>query len=102
MIIGRIFTLFGGPGSAAMLINALSALASAFTILFLFWTITHIARKVIATDNEMTTGETIAILGSGLVGALAYTFSDSFCFQQLKVRFMLPHPCLQLWFSGLS
>jgi len=48
MIVGRFFTLFGGPESAAKLINALSALASAFTIMFLFWTITHLAKKLVA------------------------------------------------------
>ena len=58
----------------------MSALASAFTILFLFWTITHLAKKLIKKDGEYSLGQTIAILGSGVVGALAYTFSDTFWF----------------------
>ncbi len=84
MILGRFFTLFGGAESAGMLINTLSALASAFTILFLFWTITHIARKIVFDENGLSQGQTIAILGSGLVGALAYTFSDTFWFSAVE------------------
>ena len=84
MILGRFFTLFGGPESAGLLINSLSALASAFTILFLFWTITHIAQKIVSENKELTKGETLAILGSGIVGALAYTFSDSFWFSAVE------------------
>lgn len=84
MIVGRVFTLFGGPDSAAKLINALSGLASAFTILFLFWTITHLAKKLIIVKNEITTGQTVAIIASGFVGALAYTFSDTFWFSAVE------------------
>ncbi len=85
MILGRFFTLFGGsPSNAAVMINAMSGLASAFTILFLFWTITHVARKLITSDGEYTMGQTIAILGSGVVGALAYTFSDTFWFSAVE------------------
>src|SRR5665811_737112 len=84
MILGRFFTLFGGPESAAKLINALSGLASAFTIMFLFWTITHLAKKLVVRKNEITTGQTIAIIASGFVGALAYTFSDTFWFSAVE------------------
>ncbi|NQU55181.1 MAG: DUF2723 domain-containing protein [Bacteroidetes bacterium] len=84
MIIGRFFTLFGGPEDAAKLINALSGLASAFTILFLFWTITHFAKKMVAAKDEITTGQTIAIISSGFVGALAYAFSDTFWFSAVE------------------
>ena len=85
MILGRFFTLFGGsPSNAAVMINSMSALASAFTILFLFWTITHLAKKLIKTEGEYTMGQTIAILGSGVVGALAYTFSDTFWFSAVE------------------
>src|SRR6056297_2383358 len=81
MILGRFFTLFAGDvAHAAKMVNLLSAMASAFTILFLFWTITHLVRKIFIQGNEYTTGNIIAILGSGLVGALAYTFSDTFWF----------------------
>ncbi|HET6557218.1 MAG TPA: DUF2723 domain-containing protein [Prolixibacteraceae bacterium] len=85
MILGRFFSLFGGgPSKAALMINAMSALASAFTILFLFWTITHLAKKLIKADGEYTLGQTIAILGAGVVGALSYTFSDTFWFSAVE------------------
>ncbi|MCF6334100.1 MAG: DUF2723 domain-containing protein [Draconibacterium sp.] len=84
MIIGRFFTLFGGPGSAARLINSMSALASGFTIMFLFWTITHFAKKLITVKDEISLGQTIAIIASGLVGALAYAFSDTFWFSAVE------------------
>jgi len=85
MIMGHFFSLFGGaPSNAAVMINAMSALASAFTILLLFWTITHIAKKLIKPQGEYTMGQTIAILGSGGVGALAYTFSDTFWFSAVE------------------
>jgi hypothetical protein len=85
MILGRFFTFFGGsPSNAAFMINAMSGLASAFTILFLFWTITHLAKKLIRPEGEYTLGQTVAILGSGVVGALAYTFSDTFWFSAVE------------------
>lgn len=84
MILGRFFTIFADPSSAAMMINALSALASAFTILFLYWTITHLAQKLVGTEKEYSLGQTVAIIGSGVVGALAYTFSDTFWFSAVE------------------
>ena len=85
MIVGRMFTLFGGPENAAKLVNIMSALASAFTIMFLFWTVTHLARKVLTQNGEeMTQGQSIAVIASGLVGALAYTFSDTFWFSAVE------------------
>lgn len=85
MILGRFFTILGGSASnAAVMINSMSALASAFTILFLFWTITHLSKKLIKAEGEYTTGQTLAILGSGVVGALAYTFSDTFWFSAVE------------------
>jgi len=85
MILGRFFTILGGsPANAAVMINSMSALASAFTILLLFWTITHLAKKLVKPEGEYTTGQIIAILGSGVVGALAYTFSDTFWFSAVE------------------
>jgi hypothetical protein len=86
MLMGRFFTNFASDSQhAAMMINLMSALFSALTILFLFWTITHLARKIVPKDeNNMTTGELITIIGSGLVGALAYTFSDTFWFSAVE------------------
>ena len=86
MIMGRFFTMFAGStAQVPVMVNIMSALASAFTIMFLFWTITHMARKVIETDKtEMTTAQMIAIIGAGAVGALAYTFSDTFWFSAVE------------------
>jgi len=85
MIMARIATLFAGSNAtAAKMINALSALASAFTIMFLFWTITHLAKKLIAGNREMNKGQMIAVLASGLVGAMAYAFSDTFWFSAVE------------------
>jgi hypothetical protein len=85
MIMGRLFNLFASnPSHVAIMVNSMSALASAFTILFLFWSITHIAKKLVKTDGEFSTGQIIAILGSGVVGALAYTFSDTFWFSAVE------------------
>ncbi|MFZ5431138.1 MAG: protein O-mannosyl-transferase family [Bacteroidota bacterium] len=85
MVVGRLFTLLGGsPSNAAVMINIMSALASAFTILFLFWSITHLAKKLVATDDEISTGSLITILGAGLVGALGYAFTDTFWFSAVE------------------
>ena len=84
MILGRFFTLFApDPGSVAFMINLMSALSSAFTIMFLFWTITHLGRKIFMNEKEET-WRSWAVLGAGLVGALAYTFSDTFWFSAVE------------------
>jgi len=86
MLMGRIFSMMAGGDTTkvAYAVNSMSALASAFTILFLFWSITHLARKIIAAEQYLTTGKLIAILGSGIVGALGYTFTDSFWFSAVE------------------
>jgi hypothetical protein len=111
MMLGRLFSMFGGPDGAAMMVNGMSALSSSFTILFLFWTITLLAKKTVLNpgialfnkkenkalddllegDNvapqgtkNLTEGQKWAILGSGLIGALAYTFTDSFWFSAVE------------------
>lgn len=86
MIISRLFAIFSpSPEKQALMINGMSALASAFTILFLFWTITHLARKiVIGKESSCSLAQVIVIMGAGLVGALAYTFSDTFWFSAVE------------------
>ena len=82
MLMGHFFSLFASDTShVAMCVNALSALASAFTILFLFWTITALAKKLVQPENLW---KGIGILGAGAVGALAYTFSDTFWFSAVE------------------
>ena len=85
LIIGRFFTLLAGgaPQYAAMMINLMSALASSFTILFLFWTITRLARRYFG-NTPASIVNYILVLCSGAVGALAYTFSDSFWFSAVE------------------
>jgi len=88
MMLGRVASAFVGPENVPVAINTLSALCSAFTILFLFWSITHMARKLVLRDGkgELTTGQLIAVLGSGVVGSLAYTWSDSFWFSAVEAE----------------
>lgn len=88
MLLGRLFSIFApGVDKVAMLVNILSALASAFTILFLFWTITHLARKIVLTNSdELSTGRIAAIIGSGMTGALAYAVSDTFWFSAAEAE----------------
>lgn len=85
-MLGRFFSLFafGDTSRVALMINSMSAIASGFTILFLFWSITSLARKIVAPSDDFTTGKALAVVGSGLVGALAYTFSDSFWFSAVE------------------
>ena len=88
MLMGRFFSLFATETTyVAMCINALSAMCSAFSILFLFWTITHLGRKLLVKNGnieEISLGQGFSILGAGLVGALAYTFSDTFWFSAVE------------------
>jgi hypothetical protein len=84
MIFGRLFTIFANSENAAVLINAMSALASAVTIMFLFWTITHLAKKIISDTDDLKNGTTLTIMIAGSVGSLAYTFSDTFWFSAVE------------------
>ena len=86
-LLGRVFVIFFGnsPDTAARAINLMSAFASGFTILFLFWTITHFARKMfVNVGEELTTQQLFTVMGAGIVGALAYTFSDSFWYSAVE------------------
>ena len=87
-MLGAFFAMFTSESTQiAKMVNFMSGLASAFTILFLFWTITILAKKLIVKKaEELTSGNAIAILGSGVVGALAYTFSDSFWFSAVEAE----------------
>jgi len=88
VLIGRFFIILFGdnPLTAAKAVNIMNALASGFTILFLFWTITHFARRIVHTDvtKPLTGSQIFSIMGAGIVGALAYTFSDSFWYSAVE------------------
>jgi MFS family permease len=85
-LLGRFFIiLFGAATNPAFAVNIMSAVASGFTILFLFWTITHFARKLLVGFNDMPTlPQTFTIMAAGIVGGLAYTFSDSFWYSAVE------------------
>jgi hypothetical protein len=85
-MMARFMILFAGGDvtKVPVMVNIMSALASAFAILFLFWSITALAKKLVAPKGGATTAQLIAIMGSGAVGALAYTFSDSFWFSAVE------------------
>ena len=87
ILVGRFAANFAGGDVMAVskCVNAMSALLSAATILFLFWTITHLARRLVTRDgSQLTRANVWAILGAGIVGALAYTFTDTFWFSAIE------------------
>ena len=86
MLTANLFSQFvSDPSEVARMVNTMSALLSAATIMFLFWSITHLVRRLLLRDNsEMTLGKMITIEASGLVGALIYTFSDTFWFSAVE------------------
>ncbi|HVG41111.1 MAG TPA: DUF2723 domain-containing protein, partial [Chitinophagaceae bacterium] len=84
-LLGRFFIILFGGSNPAFAVNVMSAVVSGFTILFLFWSITHFARKLLVGINEEpATLQTYTIMGAGIVGALAYTFSDSFWYSAVE------------------
>lgn len=87
MMIARLFTLlsFGHTEYVGVMVNTMSSLASGFTILFLFWTITHLARKIFARDTDsLTKSQCWTVIGAGIIGAMAYTFTDTFWFSAIE------------------
>ncbi len=86
-MIGAFFSMFALEASQiARMVNYVSSFSSAFTILFMFWTITNLCRKLISGEANFTNNKAIAVLGSGVVGALAFTFSDSFWFNAVETE----------------
>lgn len=86
LLIGRVFTLFAGANTAhvALMVNTVSALASAFTILFLFWSISHFSIKILGIKDCYSFGEKTAIIGSALIGSLSFAFTDTFWFSAVE------------------
>ncbi|MCB0446310.1 MAG: DUF2723 domain-containing protein [Gelidibacter sp.] len=84
---GAFFSMFAiEPSQIGMMLNMMSAVASAFTILFMFWTITLLLKKLVGTEEKLTQNNKVAILGSALVGSLAFTFTDSFWFNAVETE----------------
>lgn len=85
LLLGRLFSFLamGDVTQVAYWINMLSVLSSGFTVLFLFWSITHLAKKLVTPDTSYTN---FVIIGGGLIGALSYTFSDSFWFSAVEAE----------------
>jgi len=95
MTIQRLFAILAGNNKTAMaaVINSESAIASGFTILFLFWTITHFAKKLLVKNETFSPQQVWLIMGSGVVGALAYTFSDTFWFSAVEAEVYATSSC---------
>ncbi len=86
-MLGAFFSMFAlEPSQVGFMMNMMSAVSSAFTILFMFWTITLLLKKIIGHKNDITKEKAIAILGSGVVGSLAFTFTDSFWFNAVETE----------------
>jgi hypothetical protein len=90
-MLGHLFTMFAAPQNAALMANVFSALCSAFTILFLFWSITRLVRRLtdgadsaLDSSREPAAVRTLTVMSCGAVGALAYTFSDTFWFSAVE------------------
>ncbi len=86
-MIGAFFAMFAtAPEQIARMVNYLSGVSSAFTVLFMFWTITNLTRKLISREEPLSESKSIAVLGSGLIGALTFAFSDSFWFNAVETE----------------
>lgn len=87
-MLGAFFSIFtfGNNALIGWMMNMMSAVSSAFTILFMFWTITILLKKIVGADGEINKNQAFAILGSGLVGSLAFTFTDSFWFNAVETE----------------
>lgn len=88
LMIGRIFSLFAGSDvtKIAFCVNMVSAITSALCVMFFFWTITHLAKKILSNDSDPAAGQMISIFGAGLVGALTLNFSDTFWFSAVEAE----------------
>ena len=87
-MIGAVFAMFafGDETKVALMVNMVSVVSSAFAVLFTFWIITNLAKKIITKNAKLSNSKALAVFGSGLVGALAFTFSDSFWFNAVETE----------------
>ncbi|MCK8522463.1 DUF2723 domain-containing protein [Aquimarina sp. D1M17] len=103
-MIGAFASTFASDASQiAYMVNLTSAVASAFTILFMFWSITILVRKLIVKNEEFTSGKALAVLGSAFVGSLAFTFTDSFWFNAVEAEVYAMATCIlsAMFYLGL-
>ncbi|TPN86089.1 glycosyltransferase family 117 protein [Aquimarina algicola] len=103
-MIGAFASIFASePTQIALMVNMTSAFASAFAILFMFWSITILAKNIVSKDETVSQGQSFAILGSGFVGALAFTFTDSFWFNAVEAEVYAMATCILavLFYLGL-
>jgi hypothetical protein len=102
LMLGRVATLFafGDTSKVALTMNGLSAICSGFAIMFLYWTITHLVRKTFLSTRQLETGSILVILGSGIIGSLAYTFSDTFWFSAVEGELYALSSLIIAFFSG--
>ncbi|OEK09222.1 hypothetical protein A8C32_10875 [Flavivirga aquatica] len=86
-MLGAFFSMFAfKPSQVGFMMNMMSAIASAFTILFMFWTISLLLKKLVSNNEELSQDKSMAILGSSLVGSLAFAFTDSFWFNAVETE----------------
>ncbi|MCX6249748.1 MAG: DUF2723 domain-containing protein [Bacteroidetes bacterium] len=103
-LIGRMFSLlaFGNTAKVAVMINAMLSLSSSFTILFLFWSITMLARKIIVPEGDTTKSQMWSIFAAGFVGSMSFTFSDSFWFSAVEANvFGMSYLCTAIVFWAM-
>ncbi len=102
LLVGRIFSLIAGEKAELVpfMVNSLSVVAGSFTILFLFWTISHFALKIVGKKKKYSSGEIISVIGSATVGSLCLAFSDTFWFSVVEGRtstFLSLFTALMFW-----
>ncbi|MEL6812133.1 MAG: DUF2723 domain-containing protein, partial [Bacteroidota bacterium] len=103
-LLGAFFSIFAmDPTSIALTINLMSVFSSAFTILFMFWSLTLLLTNIVSKSSELNKNNSIAILGSAAVGALAFTFTDSFWFSAVEAEVYAAAACIMsiLFYCGL-
>jgi hypothetical protein len=101
ILMGRFFTMLApSPAMAAMFMNAMSALAASFTVMLLFWIITHLGKRFIAPGVEPTRSQTFSLMGAALVGSMAFCFPTLNGSWPLRLRPTQQAACLQPWYSG--
>ncbi len=86
-MLGAFFSMFAtSPDKVALMVNMVAVLSSAFTILFMYWSISNILKKIVSSQAEWTNMNAIVVLGSAAIGSLAFTFSDSFWFSAVEAE----------------